>query len=255
MSGILRTVARRAPLTVAAGLAGLAAQGYYAGHRTLPHFLDQDASGVFGVEGGTPIRMVALGDSVFTGPGLIHPEDLWLRQVIERLPARYEIDLHILARGGAWASDVRKEQLERALRLEPDIALISAGSNDSVRGVMLRSIRQELRYMAGALAQVASTVLLVGIGDMSSIPRLPPPLSLALKWRSRAANRIHADVAERHPRIYSLAMWEEGSQFREDPSLFAADLFHPNAAGHQVWADVGYPSIAAACRRVEEARR
>ena len=89
MSSVLQTLSRRVPLSVAAGLAGLIVQGYYAGHRTLPHFLDHDASGTFGTPGGTPIRIVGLGDSALTGPGLLDPEDLWIRHIIDRLPPRY----------------------------------------------------------------------------------------------------------------------------------------------------------------------
>lgn len=256
MSTILRSLSRRLPLTVAAGLAGLVVQGYYAGHRTLPHFMDHDASGTFGAEGGVPVRIVALGDSALTGPGLLEPEDLWIRQMIDRLPPRYEIELHSLARGGAWARDVRREQLDEALALKPNIAILSAGSNDSVRGVSLGSIRRDLRHIAGSLAEVASLVIMTGVGDMGSIPRLPQPLSTALKYRSRATDRIHDEVASRHPRIVSLAMWEEGSgPFRERPELFGPDLFHPNRDGHAVWAELAYPVIAAACHRVAEAHR
>lgn len=230
-------------------------QGYYAGHRTLPHFLDQDASGIFGTgDDDPPIRIVALGDSMMTGPGLIGPEDLWLRQIIDRLDHR--IELKILGKGGAWTRDIRKNQLAEALLLRPDIAVVSGGSNDSVRGVSTRSIQRELQHVAGALLTMCSTVVLTGVGDMSTIPRLPQPLSAAAKWRSRSADRAHARVAAMDHRIVQLPMRDEGSQpFRERDDLFAKDLFHPNRDGHAVWADTGFPIIAAACRRVVEERR
>ena len=251
----LRTLVRRTPLTVLAGLAGLIAQGYYAGHRTLPHFLDQDGSGLFGTPEGEPITIVALGDSTLTGPGLLGMEDLWIRQAIDRLPDGYCIDLRILARGGAWTRDLRDEHLATALALRPDIAILASGSNDSVRGVPLRSIRADLTYMAGALAAVADTVVLMGVGDMGTIPRMPQPLSTVLKWRSRAADRQHARVARSNPQIIHLAIWDEASQpFRDNPGLFGSDLFHPNADGHAIWADVAYPVLAAACKRVVDGR-
>lgn len=234
-------------------MAGLIAQGYYAGHRTLPHFLDQDASGRFGATGATPIRIAAIGDSTLTGPGLLGPEELWLRQVIDRLDPAYHIDLRILAQGGAWTRDVRKDQVHSALELVPDVAIVAGGSNDSIRGVPLASIHADLSYMAGALVEVASTVVLTGVGDMSAIPRLPQPLATALRWRSKAADRVHARVASTHPRIVHVPMWEEGSEpFRNDPNLFGPDLFHPNVDGQRVWADIGFPVISAACRRATQ---
>ena len=251
----LRTVLRRGPVAFSAGIAGLIAQGYYAGHRALPHFLDQDGSGTFGPEDATPIRIVAIGDSMFTGPGLLDVEDLWIRQVIDRLGPSYRVELHIFARGGSWARDIRDEQLHGALALRPDIAMISGGSNDAARGVPLQTISAELTLMAGALVEVASTVILTGVGDMGTIPRMPQPLASVLSWRSKKADRLHAGVAARHPRIVNLAMWDEGSQpFRENPGLFTSDLFHPNAAGQAVWADLAYPVMATAFRQIEVGR-
>ena len=185
-SARLDKLSKRIPLAILTGIAGMIAQGYYAGHRTLPHFLDQDASGRFGTPGASPIHIVAIGDSTMTGPGLLDPADLWLRQAIDRLDPVYEVELHVLAKGGAWTKEIREEQTHRALTLRPDIAVVSGGSNDSIRGVPLRRIRSDLTYIAGALAEIASTVILTGVGDMGSILRLPQPLATALKWRSRA---------------------------------------------------------------------
>ena len=246
------TLSKLIPTGVVGGLGGMVAQGYYAGHRTLPHFLDQDATGRFGTPGTTPIRIVAIGDSTLTGPGLLDIEDLWICQTLDRLDPIYDIELHVLAKGGAWTRDIRKNQLEEALDLKPDIAIVSGGSNDSIRGVSLRSIRRVLVSMAEALVEVASSVILPGVGDMGSIPRLPQPLATVLSWRSRAADRVHANVTSTHPDIVHLPMWDDASgPFREDPDrLFGPDEFHPSAAGQTVWADLGFPVISAACRRV-----
>ena len=255
-STFIRTLAQRGPLTALAGLAGLIAQGYYAGHRTLPHFLDQDGSGTFGNPHATPIRIVAIGDSALTGPGLIDAEDLWIRQVIDRFGDLYRIELRIFAKGGSWTRDVRRDQFDRAIATMPDIAIISVGSNDAIRGVPLSAIRSEIEYMAGALAEVASTVILTGVGDMGTIPRLPQPLASVLSWRSRGVDRVHAQIAAQHPRIVNLPMWEDGSEpFRNESGPFTPDLFHPNAAGHSVWADLGYPVVATACRTAAKAKQ
>lgn len=256
VSSIFRTLAHRGPLTFVAGLGGLVAQGYYAGHRLLPHFLDQDGSGSFGPTDAVPIRLVAIGDSMLTGPGLIDPEDQWIRQAIERLPDLYRVELVVLARGGSRTRDIRREQLDDAMALKPDVAIISAGSNDAIRGVSLRVIRADIEYMAGSLATVASTVMLTGVGDMGAIPRIPQPLAAACSWRSWGADRVHAQVAARRRNIVNLPMWEEGSEpFRADPNLFTSDLFHPNADGQAVWADLGYPVIAAAFRKSTRGER
>jgi lysophospholipase L1-like esterase len=232
----------------------LIGQGYYAGHRTLPHFLDQDASGVYGPEDAPLIRVVALGDSCLTGPGLLDTSDLWIRQIFDRLP--YRFDLRVLAKGGAWMRDVVDDQLPEALQLKPDIALVSGGSNDSIRGARYSRLRRDLTYIAGSLAEVASTVALVGVGDMGTIPRLPQPLASFARLRSHGADRVHQSVARRHTRIVHIPMWDEASgPFREHGrALFTNDQFHPNARGQTVWADLGFPVITAAAQRIVAAR-
>lgn len=100
-------VAAAAALT--GGGAGLAAELVWAGRRPLPEFPDIDVSGVVPASapsGKPPLRVVVLGDSTLTGPGLAAPEDIWLRQAIRRLRLRRAVCVVSLAVGGSRVSDV-----------------------------------------------------------------------------------------------------------------------------------------------------
>lgn len=255
VGGVLRRAPRVAAWAAAAGAGGLAAQVYYAGHRRLPHSPDLECSGAFGHPDGAPVRIVALGDSVLTGAGLRRPADMWLRQAVHRLPYRYRIDLRVLARGGARVREVRDRQLPAALEAAPDIAVVSGGANDLLRGVPARLIQSRLAEVAEGLSGVAERVFFMGIGDLGSIPRAPQPLAAFLTWRSRRGNRAHRRMERIHPKITTLSMWEGVSQaFRADPGLFCPDLFHPTADGHRLWADAVYAPLLDACRQVASAR-
>lgn len=252
---VLRGAVRAAAGAGAVGVGGLVAQGYYAGRRHLPHSPDLECSGVFGHPDGAPVRIVALGDSVLTGAGLRRPADMWLRQAVHRLPYRYRVDLRVLARGGARVREVRDRQLPAALEMSPDIAVVSGGANDLLRGVPARLIQSRLAEVAEGLSGAAERVIFMGIGDLGSIPRAPQPLAAFLTWRSRRGNRAHQRMERVHPNVETLSMWDGVSQaFRADPGLFGPDLFHPNAGGHRLWADAVYAPLLAACRQAAAAR-
>lgn len=252
----VRRAAQAAGWAAAAAAGGLAAQVYYAGHRRLPHSPDLECSGSFGHPDGVPIRIVALGDSVLTGAGLSDPSDMWLRQAVRRLPYRYRIVLSSLARGGARSREVRDRQLPVALAMAPDVAVVSGGANDLLRGVPARLIEHRLSHVAELLSQTAEKVIFMGIGDLGSIPRAPQPLAALLTWRSRRGDRAHRRMERINPKVTTLSMWEGVSQsFRSDPGLFGPDLFHPNASGHRLWADAVHGPLLEACRHIAAARQ
>ncbi|MFQ5518338.1 MAG: hypothetical protein ACE5E8_12270, partial [Acidimicrobiia bacterium] len=74
-----------APLTA---VAVVAAQILHMGHRRdLPSFTNQDPSGSFGRSNAAALRIVALGDSSITAPGVEPLDDCWIRRVAIELAA------------------------------------------------------------------------------------------------------------------------------------------------------------------------
>lgn len=248
-----RQIRVRLPVVAAAGVAAVVAQGYRAGHRSLPHFGDSDVSGSLGSADGHRLRVVALGDSTLTGPGLDDPDHLWLRQVLVELPD-VRCSLEVRARGGAKTRDVVGEQLGPALATHPDLVVISVGSNDAIRGVPQRVMEGHLRSILGAF-DGRSVVVLMGIGDMATIPRLPQPLASFARLRAIQTDRMQARVAAEFASVMKVPMYElAGPAFRTFPDLFLPDLFHPNERGHAVWAAAARPTIIRAVHHVLRAK-
>jgi len=245
--------------TVPVAMAGIVAtQVLRAAHRSdLPSFPNQDPSGIFGDASSPPLRMVAVGDSSITSPGVERLDETWVRRVSLALSDRFRVELISLAVGGSKAKDLVEGQLEEAVRLQPDIAIVSVGSNDAIRGVPPRRFRVEMDHLVSRLEEAAGGVVVLGMGDLGSIPRLPPLLRPYLSARSRRFNRICTDVAVSHPR--TVKVWTGGrvsSAFWEDRSLFADDLFHAGSGGHAVFAEAITPAVEAAlviARRPEAA--
>jgi lysophospholipase L1-like esterase len=255
VSWIRRIVGSAVALPLTGG-AFLLAQVFRAAHRSdLPSFPNQDPSGTFGDRSRPALRVVAVGDSSLTGPGVEHLDNIWIRRLMRRWEDRYHIELISLGVGGSKARDVVEGQLAEAVRLAPDIAVVSVCANDALRGVPPASFTAKLETIITELEAVSSAVVVLGMGDPASVPRLPAALRPWVSWRSRVFDRLVVEVATAHPRtikVYSRGRMS--SAFFEDPSLFAGDLFHAGDSGHEVFATSSQTALDAALAIVEAAR-
>lgn len=226
----------------------VAAQVLRAAHRKdLPSFPNQDPSGVFGDPDAPRLRIVSVGDSSVTAPGVLDIDNVWIRRVARRLAADNHVELISLAVGGAKAKDVIEGQLAEAVRLSPTVATVSVGANDALRGVPVRSYRRRLKVIVERLAATGAGVVVWGVGDLGSIPRLTPSLRRAASRRSRAFDEAARLIALSTPNAVKAHSWGRSSTaFYDDPRLFAGDLFHAGDEGHAVFADDVMPAIEAA---------
>lgn len=230
--------------TLGAATAVVAGQVAWAVWRPLPTFVDLDPSGTEGPEDGTPLRMLVLGDSSCTGSGLQDPSHIWVRVLARMIAVHgYRVEVVSLAMGGSKASDLVQDQLRPAVELGGDIALISVGGNDALRGVRLASFEKALEALVSSLSGAVGTLALSGVGDMGTVPRLPPAITAAARRRSRAMDVIHHRVAARHG-VLVADQWAWAVERFKDRRVFSPDLFHPNADGHLVWAQVAYELLA-----------
>lgn len=225
------------------GAAVLTVETLWAVLHPAPRFQDLDASGTEGPADGTPLHVVVVGDSTTTGPGLERPDDIWVRQFARKLEG-YRVKVTSFAVSGARVADVRRDQLEPALASAGDITFVAVGANDAMHGTPLHRVERGLDDVVGALVQVSPMVVVCGVGDLGTVPRFLPPLDLVMRARGRAVDAVCARVADRH-RALKVDMWGLTTHaFRTDPEMFSADLFHPSAKGHAVWAEAAYVTVA-----------
>jgi lysophospholipase L1-like esterase len=232
----------RVPVTGAAILAG---QVLHAAHRPdMPGLPDQDPSGVFGDPSARQVRMVMLGDSSITGPGVEPLDAIWSRVIANRLGSHYRLELISVASGGAKVRQVLETQLPRALEERADLAVVSVGANDALRATPVRSFETDLRHILRKLAASTHGVGVSGIGDLGTVPRLPTLAAGIGRIRGRSFDRAIARAAADFPNVLKTVTW--GPQWRlfeeGDPSqIFAADQFHAAAPGQQLFADAFMP--------------
>lgn len=251
---LTRTAARATASGLAATVATLYGQTRYVAHLDLPDHPDLDAGGPIGSGDTRVLDVVVLGDSACTGPGLDHADQIWIRQLLARFDDR-AFAVESFAVGGATTSDVDDTQLPAALLGPRDLAVVSVGANDALHGHGVLGLERRLGHVVHALLSVAHAVVLTGVGDVGTAPRIPFPLSTAATAVARNADRAHRRVAQARSRVHKVPMWERTTaHFRTRDDVWSTDRYHPNAAGHGLWADAAEDTFARALAEIDRHR-
>ena len=245
--------AARRPLAVGGIVASQLAQAI---HRPdLDSLTDQDPSGTFGDPSLPPLRIVVLGDSTVTAPGVEPLDDAWIRRTALALTDRYFVDVASLAVGGSKVEDVRREQVHRAALVGGDLAIVCVGGNDALRMTPVSRFEADYDVVARVLVEAFPAVGFSGVGDMGAIPRLPALAAGFARVRARSIDHAIGRVASRYGVPKSQAWGAAFDLFTNDPAAWAPDLFHASGRGHAVYAQAAMPLVDEALRRAGFARR
>lgn len=179
-------------------------------------------------------NLVVLGDSVGVGLGDPTPDRRW--RGFAGLLAEAMTSTHVfnLSVNGARLGSVRRNQLPIALRCEPDVAIIMAGMNDTMRSDFdPNRLHADLDRMVSNLTDAGALVLTIRYHDHGQVFRLPDWLHRSLVERIGDLNAVIDVVARRHnsgivniaelPDIYTKNAW-------------SVDRLHPSELGHRILA-------------------
>ncbi|WP_103350551.1 SGNH/GDSL hydrolase family protein [Amycolatopsis sp. CA-128772] len=143
---------------------------------------------------------------------------------------------------GARMRCVLTEQVPAAVARRPDVALVVAGMNDTLRpDFEAGRVAAELTEVIRRLKDAGTTVVPVRFHDHSRVFRLPPSLKRALSARVAELNAAIDEVVAREgvpcldlarlPGAYDLASW-------------SVDRLHPSELGHRMLAS-GFTGLLA----------
>jgi lysophospholipase L1-like esterase len=176
-------------------------------------------------------RLVAVGDSTVEGlvdPGPDGEYVGWADRFAHRLAEHHPGLLYAnLAVRGQTAAQVRATQLDRALALRPDVALLVAGVNDLLRPRLDRDgLRDNLLAMYAALAGTGARVLTFTMPDMTRVA----PLALALRPRIDYLNAVVREAGA----SYGVVVVDFAAEpVAGHPALWHDDRLHANSEGHR----------------------
>ena len=178
--------------------------------------------------------LVVLGDSVGVGLGDPVAGGGWrgfaplLAQALA--PQRF-INLSV---NGARLGAVRRDQLPVASLSRPDVAIVVAGMNDTMRSDFdPHRLHADLDRIVAELTSAGALVLTIRYHDHGRVFHLPAALHRVLLARINELNAVFDVVARRHstpvvdlarlPGIYAKSAW-------------AVDRLHPSELGHRLLA-------------------
>ena len=226
------------------GLAGvLAAEVVLARRGPMLDGSPLDLDGRVGAGGGTPLRAVWLGDSTAAGVGVTDGADALPTVVAARLGR--PVDVTVLAVSGERLGGAVADQLPAVAALDADVAFVSIGANDVTHLTSREDFGRGYRDLLAGLPRDLEVVLL-GIPDMGAVPRLAQPLRAIAGFRGRELDEVVREVARETGATYVPIARQTGPAFRDEPARhFAADEYHPSAAGYRLWADAVLDALAA----------
>ena len=144
-------------------------------------------------------------------------------------------------------------QIDEALPVEPDVAIILIGANDVTH---TRRPSESVRLLSDGVRRLRDAGVEVVVGtcpDLGTVEPMAPPLrQVARHWSRRLAAAQAIGVVEAGGRTVSVGSIL-GPEFAATPKvLFGPDRFHPSAAGYASLAAVLLPSVLAAVGLIPE---
>ncbi|MDF9717464.1 SGNH/GDSL hydrolase family protein [Nocardioides sp. ChNu-99] len=217
-----------------------------------------DATGWYGRgRPGPAYKVVILGDSLAAGYGVESVEQTPGALLASGLAVHADrrVYLRTLAVVGALSSDLAP-QVDRALPVEPDVAVIVVGGNDVTHTVKPSESVQHLAEAVRRFRAAGCEVVVGTCPDLGTVKPVPPPLKqIARSWSRRLAAGQTIAVVEEDGRTVSLGS-VLGPEFEAAPALlFGPDQFHPSAHGYEQMAASLLPSMLAALGQLPEDER
>lgn len=197
---------------------------------------------------GPAVKIALLGDSSAAGYGVESVQDTPGAHLASGVAegANRRVYLRSVAFVGAQTRDLSR-QIDRALGVEPHVAVIMIGANDVTHS---RLPSESVRLLALAVRRLRESGAEVVVGtcpDLGTIEPIAPPLKqVARLWSRRLATAQTIATVEAGGRSVSLAS-VLAPEFSASPALlFGPDRFHPSAAGYASLSSVLLPSVLAA---------
>jgi acyl-CoA thioesterase-1 len=185
--------------------------------------------------------MVVLGDSLSAGYGVAADKG-WVDLLRQRL-ARQGKPWQVV--NGSISGETTAGGLSRLpgllQRHQPDIVIIQLGSNDGLRGLSFRKMRENLKTMITAVEKTGAKVVLVG-------GRLPPNYGTAF---TEAFYQSFHKLADEHDLPLVPFLLHGAAQ---DFSLMQADGLHPTAEAQPILLENVWPVLESVLEPREKPR-
>ena len=141
---------------------------------------------------------------------------------------------------GATTEEVRTDQLATVLKFKPDLVLLASGANDTTHFVRAETIRNSLQFIIDELRNVNPKVKIIVTASpaMDSVTRFPHGAKQLMALRTSQVNAVYNELISKNNLVHAPIAEKTRDAFIADPTLTAADNFHPNKRGYALWIPV-----------------
>ena len=187
---------------------------------------------------GSPVKIVAFGDSITAGGEASRPELIFWRRWADGVQRKYP-RARVNAVNGATGGDTTANGLQRlqakVLDEKPDLVLLAFGMNDhNLGGVPLPQFEENLKQMIARIRKESGAEIIL----LSTFPPNP-------KWKFGSHHMAdYANATERAARDTGCAYanvfdnWEAMAHRKKPEDLLGNNINHPNDFGHWIYSRV-----------------
>lgn len=196
--------------------------------------------------GGTPLRLLVLGDSIAAGLGAERPKDTLGARVARGLATALQrpVSLHTAAVVGSESSALAGQLDALPAGYHADVAVIVVGGNDVTHRVPVGVAARQLEEAVVRLRERGTEVVVGTCPDLGALRPVPQPLRSLGSRMSRQLAAAQADVAVRNGAHAVSLAHVVGPFFITNPDeMFSLDRFHPSALGYKRTAKALLPSV------------
>jgi acyl-CoA thioesterase I len=189
---------------------------------------------------GPLLTYVVMGDSTSIGQGADYGRSYAVASA-RHLAKTHRVTFVNVGISGAKTKNVLDTQLGKAAKYRPDIVLLAVGANDARHFTNGKTIRQSVQQTVDGLRQANCAVRIVVTGSpaMDATPRFGLwPAKQLMGLRTRQVNTVFTGLVKKNNLTFAPIAAKTRAAFLADPTLFAADEFHPNARGYELWRPV-----------------
>ncbi|MFD4641992.1 SGNH/GDSL hydrolase family protein [Lentzea sp. NPDC058436] len=196
--------------------------------------------GVYLDDGGDPVRLAVLGDSMAVGVGVTHPSQMPGVLLAEALAeeAGRPVRLSTYAVSGSTTRDL-VPQVDAAVRDAPQVALIIIGANDVTSRMGTADSARLLAEQVRRLRAVGCGVVVGTCPDLGTVRPIAQPLrAIGHRYSVRLAAAQTVAVRSAGGVPVSLGNLLAPEFMARHVDMFSSDRFHPSAAGYEAAAGV-----------------
>ena len=198
----------------------------------------------------TPVRLALVGDSLAAGLGAPTARDTAAAQIALGLSAYASrpVRLTNVAVVGSRTRDVAYQLDALAGCCRPEVAVVIVGANDVMHHCASDEALRRLTLAVHRLDVLGARVVVGTCPDVSAVGALNEPLRHMARRQARVYGQAQAAAVRRAGGEAVDLFTLLGTRFRE-PGMFAADGYHPSAAGYAAAAEVLLPAVCGALDR------